>query len=138
MPRFLMMVYNEVAPAPGGGGGPDPALVEKMSRYNEELARAGTLLAADGLFPPAMASQVSFAGEAPSVTDGPFAEAKEMVGGFWIMRASSLADATAIAARAPLPSGRIEVRQIADVGDYPDEVQAARGPDLDLPEQTSA
>jgi hypothetical protein len=136
MPRFLMMVYNEVD---GPSGGPDPAVVEKMTRYNEELARAGTLLAADGLFPPSLASQVSFADEAPSVTDGPFAEAKEMVGGFWIMRAESLEEATAIAARAPLPSGRIEIRQIADISDYSEEVQQARGPvDLDLPEQTSA
>ena len=69
----------------------------------------------------------------------PFAEAKEMVGGFWIMRADSLDDAVAIAARAPLPDGgRIEVRQIAEIEDYSQDVQEARGPDLDLPDQTRA
>jgi hypothetical protein len=138
MARFLMMVYSD--PAAAGSGGPTPELVEKMRRYNEELAKAGTLLAADGLFPPKLASNVLFReGGTPSVVDGPYAESKEMVGGFWIMRAGSLGEAVAIAERAPLPEGgRIEVRQIAEVEDYSEEVQEARGPDLDLPDQTSA
>jgi hypothetical protein len=135
MPRFLLMVYSD----PDTGGGPDPEVVAQMARYNEELAKAGALLAADGLFPPKMASNVVFAGGRPSVTDGPFAESKEMVGGFWIVRADSRDAAVEIAAQAPLPDGgRIEVRQIADVGDYSQEVQDARGPDLDLPDQTQA
>jgi hypothetical protein len=137
MPRFLMMVYSD--PAAAGTGGPTPELVEKMRRYNEELVKAGTLLAADGLFPPKLASNVLFRGGTPSVVDGPYAEAKEMVGGFWIMKADSLESAVGIAERAPLPDGgRIEVRQIAEIEDYSEEVQEARGPDLDLPDQTRA
>src|SRR3954454_24893115 len=137
MPRFLMMVYSD--PAAAAPGGPTPELVEKMARYNEELAKVGTLLAADGLFPPKMASNVTFRGGTASVIDGPYAEAKEMVGGFWIVRADSPEAAVENDARAPLPDGgRIEVRQITKMADYSEEVQEARGPDLDLPDQTRA
>jgi hypothetical protein len=119
--------------------GPTPELVAAMSRYNEELAKAGALLALDGLHPPAAAASVTFSGGKGSVTDGPFSEAKEVVGGFWIIRADSKEEALDWAARCPAGDGdRIEVRQIAELSDYPEDVQDAAGPSETPPEQTSA
>src|SRR5919107_1358581 len=98
-----------------------------MNRFNEELSRTGALLALDGLLPPAAGARVRFAGgEAPTVTDGPFAEAKEVIGGFWIIRADSLQEAIGWAPRAPLGhEGTIEVRQIGEAADYDPDVAAA-------------
>jgi hypothetical protein len=95
--------------------GPTPELVEAMSRYSEELSRAGALLALDGLDPPSQATRVVFSpGCAPTVTDGPFTEAKEFVGGYWIIQARSHEEAVEWASRAPVDAGTIEVRRIPD------------------------
>ena len=81
--RFMMLVipkdYAKAAP----DAMPDAKVVERMTRYNEELAKAGVLLSLDGLKPPSAGVRVSFAGGKPKVTDGPFAEAKECVGGYY-------------------------------------------------------
>jgi hypothetical protein len=95
--------------------GPTPERVATFEVYNEELARAGALLALDGLSPPAQATRVTFApGARPSVTDGPFTEAKELVGGYWIIQARTKEEAVEWASRAPVGDGTIEVRQIAE------------------------
>ena len=111
--RFLLLVY------PGENDtGPTAELVEAMKRYSEELARIGALLALDGLHPPSEATRLTFSGgDRPSVTDGPFAEAKELVGGFWIMQARSKAEAVELASRAPVADGTIEVRQIDELAE---------------------
>ncbi len=130
--RFLMMVYSGE-----NSQGPTPELVAEMSKFNQKLDEAGALLALDGLFPPSMAASVTFNGPGRSnVIDGPFTEAKEMVGGFWIIKADSRDAAVEWARQAPMPEGaRIEVRQIADREDYSEEVQEARV-EFDPPEQT--
>jgi hypothetical protein len=119
--RFMMFMY------PGEKNeGPTPEAVAEMARYNEELTKAGALLALDGLHPPGDAARVRFAGGEPSVTDGPFTESKEMVGGYWIIQAGSREEAIAWAARCPAGEGdMIEVRRIAELSDYPETVQAA-------------
>ena len=119
--RFMMLMY------PGEGNqGPTPEVVAVMSRYNAELEKAGALLSLDGLHPPAHAASVTFPGGKPTVVDGPFSEAKEVVGGYWIIRASSKQEALDWAARCPAGEGdRIEVRQIAGMSDYSEDVQAA-------------
>ena len=130
--RFMMFVY------PMGGikrylneEGPDPKLVAQMMRYNEELQKAGVLLALDGLHPPTRATRVSWTDGKPSVKDGPFAEAKEVVGGFWIIQCKSKEEAVEWARRAPFPDGDyIEVRQIYDMADHTPEVQAAAQSDI--------
>ena len=111
-----------------------------MNRFNEELSRAGALLALDGLHPPVAGARVRFApGEAPAVTDGPFTEAKEIIGGYWIIRADSREEAVAWAAKAPLVhDAMIEVRRIAEADDYGPDLAAASRLDAPPPEQTSA
>jgi hypothetical protein len=132
--RFLLLVY-------AGETDPGPTLerVQAMNRYNEELSRIGALLALDGLHPPAAATRLTFkGGDRPSVTDGPFAEAKELVGGYWIIQARSKAEAVELASRAPIGDGTIEVRQIGEPEDYAPEIAAASKLSNPPPEQTSA
>jgi hypothetical protein len=130
--RFMLFVYS-------GETGPTLELVKAMNRYNEELSRAGALLAADGLRPPSAATRLTFSGGArPTVTDGPFTEAKELVGGYWIIQARSKEEAVEWASRAPLGDGTIEVRQIAEGSDYPPEIEEASRLSQVPPEQTVA
>jgi hypothetical protein len=116
--RFMVMVRSSEDIETG-----EPAsreLAEDMMRFNEELARAGVLLAADGLLPSSRgAARVRFEGKQTTVIDGPFAEAKELIAGFWLIEARSLAEAVAWVRRVPNTDGRhgeIEIRQVADPG----------------------
>jgi hypothetical protein len=132
--RFMLFVYSGESDS-----GPSLELVQAMNRYNEELIRAGALLAADGLRPPSTATRLTFAGgERPTVTDGPFTEAKELVGGYWIIQARSKEEAVEWASRAPLGDGTIEVRQIAEGSDHPPAIQQASRLSQVPPEQTVA
>jgi len=122
--RFMMLVipkgYEQAQP----GTLPDPKLVEKMMKYNESLQKAGVLLALDGLHPPSMGARVSFPGGKAKVSDGPFAEAKEVVGGYWMIQVKSKAEALEWASRAPMGENEIiEVRQVQEFGDFPPETQ---------------
>jgi hypothetical protein len=132
--RFMLFVYpGETDP------GPTLERVQAMNRYNEELTRAGALLALDGLHPPATATRLTFKGDGrPTVTDGPFTEAKELVGGYWIIQARSKEEAVEWASRAPIGDGTIEVRQIAEAADFTPEVADAAKLSQDPPEQTRA
>ncbi len=126
--RFMMLVipkgYEKAAP----GVALDAKLVEKMTRYNQELSKAGVLLALDGLHPPSTGARVSWSGGKPKVTDGPFSEAKEVVGGYWMIQVKSKAEAIEWAKRAPFPDGDvIEIRQVQEMSDYTPEVQKALG-----------
>lgn len=127
--RFMMLViprgYEQAEP----GTTPDPAAVARMMEYNEALQKAGVLLALDGLHPPSMGFRVSFSGGKPTVTDGPFAEAKEVVGGYWLIDVGSPEEAVEWARRAPMGDDEIiEVRRVQEFSEFPDEVQdAARG-----------
>ena len=129
--RFMMMMIPEVYQGSQGRNlkpdfAPDAGAVEEMTRYNEALAKAGALISLDGLHPPTDAARVSFAGGKPRVTDGPFTESKEVLGGYWIIKAKSREEAIDWAKRVPAQSGDvIEVRQIFDWEDFPPEVQKA-------------
>jgi len=99
-----------------------------MMKYNEELQKAGVLLALDGLHPPSEAARVSFAGGTPTVLDGPFAEAKEVVGGYWMIQVRSRDEAIQWATRCPAgPNETIEVRQVFEMSEFPPDVQEAVG-----------
>jgi hypothetical protein len=114
--------YEQAQP----GTMPDAKAVEAMMRYNEELQKAGVLLALDGLHPPSMGVRVSFAGGKPRVTDGPFAEAKEVLGGYWMIQVKSKEEAVAWAMRCPGSDNEIiEVRQVQEFEDFPSDVQQA-------------
>jgi hypothetical protein len=124
--RFMMLVIPKGYESAKSDQMPDADNVAKMMKYNEELARAGVLLSLDGLRPPSAGSRVSFAGGKPKVTDGPFAEAKECVGGYWMIQVKSKEEAIEWAKRAPMSDGEIiEVRQVHEMSDFPADVQAA-------------
>jgi hypothetical protein len=116
--------YETAAP----GTTPDVKAVEAMMKYNESLQKAGVLLALDGLHPPSMGARISFAGGKPKVTDGPFPEAKEVLGGYWMIQVKSKAEAIEWATRCPAgPNEVIEIRQVQELEDFPADVQAAVG-----------
>ena len=124
--RYMMLVIPkgyEKAPA---GTVPDAGAVAAMMNYNEVLQKAGVLLALDGLHPPSMGARVSFPGGKPKVQDGPFAEAKEVIGGYCMIQVKSKEEAIEWAKRCPAADGDvIEIRQVQEMADFPDDVQAA-------------
>ena len=124
--RFMMLMipggYENAAP----GTMPDAKAVEAMMKYNEELQKAGVLLALDGLHPPSMGARVTFKGGKPKITDGPFSEAKEVLGGYWMIKVNSKEEAVQWAARCPAGENEtIEVRQVQEFEDFPADVQEA-------------
>src|SRR3954468_2283392 len=124
--RFMMLMipkgYENAAP----GTMPEAEAVAAMMKYNEELKRAGVLITLDGLHPPSTGARVSFAGGKPLVTDGPFAEAKEVLGGYWMIEVKSRDEAIAWAKRCPASNNEIiEIRQVQEMADFPPDVAAA-------------
>ncbi|MGC4017582.1 MAG: YciI family protein [Luteolibacter sp.] len=104
----------------GEGFVPPADAIERMGEYNEELAKAGALVALEGLHPIFKGARVSFDGAGNTVTDGPFIESKEVIGGFWIIKVASKEDAVAWARRVPAEAGDvIEVRPIFGMEDFP-------------------
>jgi hypothetical protein len=104
----------------------DPARVAAMMKYNEALKDAGVLITLDGLHPPSAGARVSFATGKPVVTDGPFAEAKEVLGGYWMIDVKSREEAIAWATKCPASSNEvIEIRQVQEMSDFSPKVQQA-------------
>jgi hypothetical protein len=124
--RFMMIMKPNISEADWEPSPEAVAAMSTMSKYNDELTKAGVLLAYDGLQAPAKGARVSFAGGKATVTDGPFAEAKEMIGGYWMIEAKSRDEAVQWASRCPAADGDvIEVRQVYEMSDFPIEVQEA-------------
>ena len=124
--RFMMLMIPKGYETATPGTVPSAAAVASMMKYNESLQKAGVLLALDGLHPPSMGARVSFPGGKPVVQDGPFAEAKEVVGGYWLIQVRSREEAIEWASRCPASSSEvIEVRQVQELADFPADVQAA-------------
>jgi hypothetical protein len=124
--RFMMLVIPKGYETAEPGTMPEADAVAKMMKYNEELQKAGVLLALDGLHPASMGARVSFDGGKPKVTDGPFAEAKEVLGGYWMIQVKSKEEAIEWAKRAPMGANEIiEVRQVQEMSDFPPDVQEA-------------
>ena len=122
--RYMMLVIPKGYETAAPGTMPDPKMVERLMRYNESLQKAGVLLALDGLHPPSMGARVSFTGGRATVTDGPFPEAKEVIGGYWMIQVRSKEEAIEWARRAPMGDNEIiEVRQVQDMADFPPEIQ---------------
>jgi len=123
--RFMMLMIPNV---PDNDWMPSPEAVAAMTEYNEKLTKAGVLLALDGLHPSSTGVRVSFPGGKATVTDGPFAEAKEVIGGYWLIEVKSKEEAVEWAKRCPAADREvIEVRQIFEMEAFPPEVQAAAG-----------
>jgi hypothetical protein len=124
--RFMMLMipkgYEEAAP----GTIPPVEAVKAMMKYNEALKEAGVLVTLDGLHPPSMGARVSFATGKPVVTDGPFTEAKEVLGGYWMIEVESKEEAIGWAKRCPASNNEtIEIRQVQEMSDFPPDVQQA-------------
>jgi hypothetical protein len=124
--RFMMLMipkgYEQAAP----GTLPDAKGVAVMMKYNESLKRAGVLLALDGLHPRSMGARVAFSGGRPTVTDGPFIETKEALGGYWMIEVGSKQEAVEWASRCPAADHEvIEIRQVMEFADFPEDVQQA-------------
>ena len=124
--RFMMLMIPKGYEAAAPGTMPPADAVAAMMKYNESLQKAGILLALDGLHPPSMGARVSFSGGKPQVSDGPFAEAKEVVGGYWMIQVKSKEEAIEWAKRCPGSENEvIEIRQVQEFTDFPTDVQKA-------------
>ena len=122
--RFMMIMIPKGYEKAKPGTMPDPKAVTNMMRYNEALQKAGILLALDGLHPPSMGARVTFSDGKPKVTDGPFAEAKEVIGGYWMIQVRSKEEAVEWASRCPASNDEtIELRQVMEMSEFPAEVQ---------------
>jgi len=124
--RFMMLMipkgYEKAAP----GAMPDAKAVEAMMKYNKSLQEAGVLLSLEGLHPPSMGARVTFSKGNPKATNGPFAGAKETLGGFWMIQVNSREEAIEWAKRCPASDNEIiEIRQVQEMTDFPADVQAA-------------
>ncbi len=105
---------------------PSEQELKEMNQFNEELVKAGVMLAGEGLHPSSKAVRVNYDGDTPTVTDGPFTEAKELVAGYWVWEVKSKEEAVEWARRCPAEEGNvIEVRQIWELEEFPEDVQAA-------------
>lgn len=121
--RFMVLVPG--GPESESGEMPPREALEAMTRYNQQLAEAGVLLAADGLHPTSRGAKVRFEGERPTVIDGPFTEAKEIVAGYWIWECGSREEALEWLGRAPFGGGiEVELRPIFETEDFGEQLTA--------------
>ena len=119
--RFMVLV--PASPESEAGEMPSTAELEEMTKYNEELAKAGVMLAGEGLHPTSKGAKVRFDGAERTVIDGPFTEAKELVAGYWVWECASRDEAIEWLKRAPFDGGtEIELRQIFDDADFAEQM----------------
>ncbi len=122
--RFMMLMIPQIEDTPEAWM-PDAETIAAMMKYNEQLNQAGVLLAIDGLHSSARGARVQFAADGKAtVTDGPFTEAKELIGGYWVIQVRSKEEAVQWATRCPGRDCVIELRQIQDAEDFSPEAQA--------------
>jgi len=143
--RFMMLMIPKGYVTAAPGTMPSAEAVAAMMKYNEALKDAGVLVTLDGLHPPSMGARVAFPGGKPVVTDGPFIESKEVIGGYWMIEVKSKEEALAWAMKCPASGNEvIELRQVQEMADFPADVQeAAAGfaelqanrPRIDIPER---
>ena len=117
--RFMVIVKADKNSE--AGGMPDKKLLTEMGNYNEELSKAGVMLAMEGLHPGKKGKRVRFSGNKRTVIDGPFSESKELVAGFWLWQVKSLDEAVEWLKRAPFKEGEVEIRQVAEAEDFGEE-----------------
>ena len=114
--RFMVMV--KATRDSEAGALPSQELLQAMGKYNEELVKAGIMLADEGLQPSSKGARVQFDGTKRAVVDGPFTETKELVAGFWLIQAKSKEEAVEWARRVPFVDGQVEVRQVFELEDF--------------------
>ena len=116
-----VMVFVKGGEEYEAGQMPSTDELAEMNKFNEELVKSGVMLAGEGLHPSSKGVRVDFSGDKPTVTDGPFAEAKELVAGYWVWQVKSMDEAVEWIKRAPFREGEIELRQIFEADDFGDE-----------------
>ncbi len=122
--RFMMLMIPKGYEGAKPGTMPDPKAVEAMMKYNESLRKAGVLIGLDGLHPPSEGARVTFKGGKPAVTEGPFSEVKETLGGYWMIDVKSKEEAIEWASRCPASDNEvIEIRQVQEFEEFPKEIQ---------------
>jgi hypothetical protein len=121
--RFMLQVRADHKTE--AGGLPSQELVAAMGKFNAAMIEAGVMLAADGLHPSAKGARVSFAGDKRTVNEGPFAEPRELIAGFWMIQVESKDAAIEWAKRVPFEEGVIEIRQVFEAADFPPEILPA-------------
>lgn len=114
--RFMVIVKANAESE--AGVLPGPEILAEMGKYNEELAKAGVMLAGEGLHPSSKGARVQFSGRERTVIDGPFAEAKELIAGFWLLQVKSKEEVIEWVKRAPFQEGELEIRQVFDADDF--------------------
>jgi hypothetical protein len=142
--RFMVIV-KATPESEKEGPGADPQFLADMGKYNEELIKAGIVLAMDGLHPSSKGARVKFSGKSRTVTDGPFTEAKELIAGFWIWQVKSLEEAIEWVKRCPNPhnvDSEIEIRQIFEMEEFApilseEQIQYKIAKRAELPNQTA-
>jgi hypothetical protein len=121
--RFMVLMIPGARARMEAGEMPDAKLIEPMMKYNTELAKAGVLLALDGLHPTSKGARVSFKGGKPTVKDGPFTEARELIGGYWMWQVKSKEEAVEWARRCPAEDGdTLELHQVFEMAEFGAEV----------------
>lgn len=120
MARFMMLV--KASEESEAGVMPTKEEISEMGRFNERMTAAGVMLAAEGLRESAAGARVTFSGGTPVITEGPFAGARQLVAGFWLIRAADLDEALEWARQVPFQDGEVEVRQIFELEDFPADV----------------
>lgn len=124
--RFMMLMIPKGYESAAPGDMPGAEAVAAMMKYNESLQKAGVLRGLEGLHPPSMGARVTFGGGKPKISDGPFPEAKEVLGGYWMIEVNSRAEAIQWASRCPASENEIiEVRQVQEMANFPPDVQDA-------------
>ena len=118
--RYMLLVKADERSE--AGELPSREMLAEMGRFNDEMIRAGVMLAGDGLQASSKGVRIDFTGDRPKVIDGPFTEAKELVAGYWIIQVKSREEAIEWASRAPFKEGVLEVRQVYEVTDFPADV----------------
>ena len=120
--RVMVLVKGDAKP--GEAQGPSEEMLTEMGKFNEDLVNAGVMLSGEGLLPSVKGKRVRFSGSNRTVVDGPFAESKELVAGFWIWQVGSMDEAVEWAKRIPNPGnidGEVEIRQVAEAEDFGEE-----------------
>jgi hypothetical protein len=135
--RFMMFIYPGIQDE--ADWTPSAETVAAMSKYNEELTKAGVLLALDGLHPTSEGARITYEGATPRITDGPFAETKEVIGGYWMLQTRTKEEAIEWASRCPAGGDVVlELRRVFEMSDFSPELQAAAELSVPPTEQTAA
>ena len=117
-----VMVIVKASKESEAGQMPSEKELTEMGKFNEELVKAGVMLAGEGLHPSSKGARLRYSGKQRTVIDGPFAEAKELIAGFWLIQVKSKAEALEWARRVPFQEGEVELRQVFEASDFPPEV----------------